>query len=411
MPASVASILSELKRIARRSPEDVSVLMAPLVRAFEEIEAGRDPKLDHAQMMAMANSLAQTSAQAGNMDVAVAIAALSADMDELPPEVFEVPSEPPPQAAPEPPAPPTREPAGPLRHFAHLDQQLLGILAVCGLSYGGYLHIQARFLPGSITGWLLTGSASLLTLGLALWWRRFVLTRDLGRNWTMAALGLALVAGGWSIHARLDLHPQVAAMSAGGPPAAQRHGELGAGDRPTAIVSAGPADAGIGTDRGTNRGTAAGVENADADAGIDYWWMGVAPETPARAPNQASVPVPSPAPAPATATNQGPTDEEPTGPSRNADLERYAQSFPPLPPKPEPPELPQRRPDTPRGRYEALLDRRVVVVDRQGARHEGMLTGVSKDGVTVRTEVMMFGEPILANRFYLFDNIQRLSEK
>jgi len=59
-------------------------------------------------------------------------------------------------------------------------------------------------------------------------------------------------------------------------------------------------------------------------------------------------------------------------------------------------------------RYRDLLDRDVVVTDVKGGRHAGKLMGISRHGVTLQMEVSLFGEPILAQRFYLFDNIENL---
>jgi hypothetical protein len=54
----------------------------------------------------------------------------------------------------------------------------------------------------------------------------------------------------------------------------------------------------------------------------------------------------------------------------------------------------------------SMLDEDVVLTDNKGVRHNGTLIEVSKEGVTLRTEVMMFGNPILAQRAYLFSNIR-----
>jgi hypothetical protein len=67
-----------------------------------------------------------------------------------------------------------------------------------------------------------------------------------------------------------------------------------------------------------------------------------------------------------------------------------------------------RRPDSPVARYRDLLDRDVVVTDVKGGRHAGKLLGISKHGVTLQMEVTLFGEPILVQRFYLFDDIEKL---
>jgi hypothetical protein len=66
---------------------------------------------------------------------------------------------------------------------------------------------------------------------------------------------------------------------------------------------------------------------------------------------------------------------------------------------------------TPLARYRGLLQRQVVVTDAKGMRHEGKLTGISKHGLTLLMEVELFGKPIVAQRFYLFDNIENLHAK
>lgn len=80
MRATGGAIRGELQHIEQRSPEDMAVLMTPLLRALEAVCDGRAPHLEHAQTLAIANSLAQAAAQAGDADAAVAIASIAAEL-------------------------------------------------------------------------------------------------------------------------------------------------------------------------------------------------------------------------------------------------------------------------------------------------------------------------------------------
>lgn len=416
MRASVAAILGELKQIEQRSPEDVAVLMTPLLRALEAVRDGRAPQLDHAQAMAIANSLAQTAAQAGDVDAAVAIAGVSAELEQLPAATF--------SAAPSPAA------AGPAAQvgqvgqvggaaaqgrgpepgfFAHPHQQLFGILGICALSYAGYLEIQAHFQPGSVASWLLTGSSSLFALGVALFWRRFVVRSSRGPALTALSLVFALVAGGWALQSRVTLHPQLAAGSWGTPPPSL-----------SAASSPGPeADAAASAGAATADAVAPADAGAAGDEGpIAFWWLGGMPGGGAtRLPT-------APASDPASEPQTRPADTDPSKtPTRASEAASPGSDAPSQKPPPRAPSgapavpaqehntrsaRPPRRPDSPVARYQDLLDRDVVVTDVKGGRHAGKLLGISKHGVTLQMEVSLFGEPILAQRFYLFDNIERL---
>jgi hypothetical protein len=382
MSVSVAAILGEFKEIEQRSPEDVAVLMAPLLRALEAVRDGRAPQLDHAQAMAMANSLAQTAAQAGDADAAVAIAAASAELEHLAPASFL------PMAA----APASPQPRPAINPFAHPYQQMLGIVGIGALSYAGYLLIQARFMPGSVASWLLTGSASLLALALALGWRRFVIQRQPGRALTVLAAVFAATAGAWAVQSSLTLRPRIAAASA-------EQALVASAKLPETAREAVSAST-----------AAAATEQAESnDAPIAFWWLGDTPVS--QATQNPSAPAPTAEPeaigepdsaAPGTALprriNAEARPSQPDGTATGAAV----------PPTPVPP---PSQPQTLMARYQGMLEQQVVVTEIKGARHEGKLTGVSKDGVTLLTEVMMFGEPILAHRFYLFDNIRSLYRK
>jgi hypothetical protein len=411
MSVSIATILGELKEIESRSPEDVAVLMAPLLRALEAVRDGAESQLDHAQAMAMANSLAQTAAQAGDMDAAVAIAAVSAELEQVPPERFTAA---PVAAAPPPPAATAaEEPAPPGAHpLANLEQQLLGIVGICALSYAGYLEIQARFQPASVASWVLTGSSSMFALAVALTWHRFVLRGNRGPALTVVALVFAVLAGGWALHTGLTLRPQIvvahhAAQSMPAASAAQA-GEPNA--QQASVDLAASADA-PSADARREQPPALDTER------ISFWWLGETPSLPAtRMPEQ----------------QRDPTDAQETSSAGHAPRDTAASPTPPAAPAMDTATraadntAPQARvagsdasvasaapaqPQSPLARYRDLLEREVVFTDAKGIRRQGKLTGVSKHGVTVLMELDLFGEPILAQRFYLFDNIENLRAK
>lgn len=411
MAASIAAILGELREIERRSPEDVAVLMTPLLRALEAVANGRDPQLDHAQAMAIANSLAQTAAQAGDVHVAVAIATVSAELEQLPPATFAgtatdtrpAPADTGPDAS----VPP------PLGPFANPYQQLLGILGICALSYSGYLEIQARFQPGSVAGWLLTGSSSLFALAVALAWRRFVLRRRRGPALTATALIFAALAAGWTVQTGLTLRPQMAGNREPGPVPA------GAERTPGAAAQAAGAAEGA-DDEGQSR-TPDQTPLPDP-APIAFWWLGGSSE-----PTSTRIPAETRTMAAENAAATEPQAEAPdtagtrTDADARADHPETATATTPAAPAPRPqpaadrmqaaPPAGSAQAQTPLARYRGLLQRQVVVTDAKGMRHEGKLTGISKHGLTLLMEVELFGKPIVAQRFYLFDNIENLHAK
>jgi hypothetical protein len=384
MTLSVAAILGELRLIEQQSPEDVAVLMTPLLRALEAARDGRESPLDHAQIMAIANSLAQTAAQVGDVDVAVAIATMSAELEQISPEAF----------APRPPTlPATATRREPPRPFARPYQQLLGVVGICALSYAGYLEIQFRFFPGSVTSWLLTGSSSLFALALALGWRRYVIRNERGQGLTALALAFALVAGAWAVKTSLALGPQIAATPTAPTAALPAAGPAAQPAAPAPALSSASAPSPAPT----------------GEAPIVFWWLGEMPERPAtRIPDPAVAGAetpPEPAPArsrsrpPQADSDWAPTPSAPT-PSPRADLVADGSAAAAM-----------SGPDTPMMVYQSLLNRDVVMTDVKGGQHLGKLTGISKYGVTLLMEVRMFDQPILASRFYLFDNIETLRAK
>jgi hypothetical protein len=404
MSVSIAAILDELRQIEKHSQEDVAVLMTPLLRDLEAVRDGRAPQLDHDQMMAIANSLAQTAAQAGDVDAAVAIATLSSDLEQLPPAAFSrLPTDEATAAeAPE---------LGTAQHaqgFAYPFQQILGIVGICALSYAGYLVIQARFMPGSVAGWLLTGSSTLLALGLALGWRRYVLRRRRGKALTVLTLTFAVVAGSAAVRTGVTLGPRIAAPRDDATSAA-----VGAGTEAAAGPQAGQGS----TDTAASPRSVQMPPhaNADADEPIVFWWLGDTPQQPAtrmRTPRGDASTAPAlaepgaagtPASAQSGRTN-GTASAVLTAPNLvqnpaatthvRADTASQALA-----------------PDTPMPRYHSLLERDVVITDVAGIRHEGKLISIGKEGVTLLMELQMFGEPILGNRFYLFNSIERLRAK
>ncbi len=408
MSVSIAAVLGEFKQIEQRSPEDVAVLMTPLLRALEAVRDGREPQLDHPQVMAIANSLAQTAAQAGDVDAAVAIATASAELEQLSPEAFAprgdgagtgaaaaAQSAPSATAA----APAER----PLRRtFANPYHQLLGIIGVCGLSYAGYLEIQARIQPGSVAGWLLTGSSSLFALAVALAWRRFVVRRDRGPVLAVLALVFAISAAGWAVQTALNLRPQIATALHGAAPAA------------SVAAAAAPNTAPEGSETNADA-TAAGRMETPTTAPIAFWMLGPTPTAgTTRMPGQTADAVVARASTGTDATRPqteiaGARTAEDGGPAAALPLGRPSGPLPQVAARVANP--PPRQPETPVERYRDLLEHEVVVVDSKGLRHEGKLTGVSNHGVTLLMEVELFGQPILAQRFYLFDSIEKLHAK
>jgi hypothetical protein len=431
MAVSIAAILGDLREIKRRSPEDVAVLMTPLLRALEAAQQGRDPQLDHAQALAITNSLAQTAAQAGDIHAAVAIATLSAELEQIPPKTFcsgavagSSPAAPQAGSASCGAAAETGR-SSPERHrlrpFANPYQQILGILGVCALSYAGYLEIQARFQPASVASWLLTGSSSLFALAVALAWRRFVLRRRRGPTLTGAALAFAMLASGWAVHTGLTLRPQIVARALD----LQTAGTPGDAGAETTVTAGGPGAAASATGTGPQRG-APGQGATQEPAPIAFWWLGETPSSPAtRIPRQAEkadgagdaptasagpkmAPVAARGTVPITGTAAAARVRPVTGsaaaPGRGADAATQGKAGQAAPPHPQ-------NPQNPVTRYRGLLEQEVVITDAKRVRHEGKLIGVSKHGVTLLIEVQLFGEPILAQRFYLFDNIENLHAK
>lgn len=387
MSLSIAAILGELSRIEQQSPEDVAVLMTPLLRALEAVRDGRESPLDRAQIIAITNSLAQTAAQADDIDAAVAIATVAAELEQLPREAFAA------RPAALPTLPPVAGAGRTSKHpFRHPYRQLLGILGIFALSYTGYLEIQAHFAPGSVTSWLLTGSESLLALALVLGWRRHVLRNAGGRRLTVLALVFALLAGAWAVRANLTLRPQIAAARDA---------------PPTALSDAATASAAATAARATPERTPQARTPLPAeDQPIVFWWLGETPEQPGtRIPapsthaNASAQPEPEPARAPTRPQqpDAAPPLEMPVPPADNARGADATASAP--------------APATPMAVYQSLLERDVVVTDVKGGRHVGKLTGISKHGVTLQMEVRMLDQPILASRFYLFDNIVNLRAK
>lgn len=63
---------------------------------------------------------------------------------------------------------------------------------------------------------------------------------------------------------------------------------------------------------------------------------------------------------------------------------------------------------SPQERYRSLLEQGVVVVDNTDAEHPGTLTGLNREGATLRTELLMFGQPIQAHRFFPYSEIKQM---
>lgn len=389
MSVRTQEIAREFKRIRSDSPEDIAVLMAPLIRALEQAPAPPPLGMDAAQLAAIAGSLAQMAAQADDAETAIAIASLQAEIETLSADELLAP-EPGQGAVASPdadrstaigadPAAPAEVPppsaSAAVDSLAHPVPQLIGLASICALSYVGYLTIEAAVRPGSLANWLLTAGSTLLALGLALRWRRFVMPARPGFRLTAATLALALSAGGALFYGLTALYsarePMVVESVA---PVPQNAPAAGADDGST--DSAGPAPT-----------------SEVAERPIALWWMGDAAPLPARGPSARSLALPPSAPEGARAS----APEHDAGGARpDSDLGPLADADP----------TPRSaRTPTPQERYRSMVDRKVVVTDTAGVYHRGTLTGISKDGVTLRTEVLMFSAPIQVHRLFFFANI------
>lgn len=388
MSQRTEEIADELERIRERSGEDIAVLIAALIGAMKSAPVDSRHAMDRDQLAAMANSLAQAAAQSGDPDNAVAIASIQAEIESLsdadlqerrPRQENAVPEGPstttdasvtrsPERSAPS--LSPPSSPQPPQARFAHPIQHLLGLVSICALSYAGYIAIESIFKPGSIASWVLTASSTLLAVSIALRWRRFVTLSTSALTLKTTTAALVLCAGCAVGYSLLMLHPTLDATQK--PPLAE---------------------APVGTDDASSTSRNEFFDGGGArrpgelDKPIALWWMGESGQLRARA-------------RPTRQAASPPTDSATAAVAAVA-----ADSDAVAPPAPKPVSAPSA-PLTRQERYQAMLDRDVVVTDATGALHHGTLTGVSSEGVTLRTEVMMFGEPILAHRLYLYDNVE-----
>lgn len=386
MPTRTEEIVNELERIRASSPTDVAVLMTPLVKALELAPKTREHNTDATQLATMASSLAQMADQAGDPVTAIAIASIQAEIESLSEEdlglreTVQTPAPPgtpetaarnlPPDqdtVAPKPPEPPPVDP------FAHPMLQFLGLASVCALSYAGYIAVQSIFSPGSVVNWLLTGSTTLLALGIGLRWRRFVMSQAATHKPTIATGALVVAASCAMAYGVLALRPRLTPEVM----------ELAVTETATQPQPA--PDIAVKTE---------GSRSADAEQPIALWWMGDAESLPTRLSTAqgrtAALDDPS-------AADGAPAEHEVAKAEMSVNATRRPVSSP----------LANREP-TRQELYQAMLNRHVVLTDTDGVRHHGTLTGVSNDGVTLHTEVLMFGEPILAHRLYLYSSIAAL---
>jgi len=385
MSKRTQEIVDELERIREISAEDIAVLIAALIGALKSPPIDSEHGMDRDQLAAMANSLAQVAAQSGDPDNAIAIASIQAEIESLSDEdlqhrrprqdgalsVGQSATADSTRAQPLKPTDPPKSPQPPQKGFPHPIPHLLGLVSICALSYAGYIAIESIFAPGSIAGWVLTASSALLAVTTALRWRSFVSTTTKPHALKTTTAALVVCAGCAVAYSLLMVHPRLDRIQA--PP----------------LASEPPIEATTGTDdahRGEFADGGGTAPSDESDQPIALWWMGDAGILrPRTRPIWQETSAPTAAPTSAAATE-------------NVAVTRPAQT--PLSTPIEPP--------TPQQRYQAMLDQDVVVTDGTGALHRGTLTGVSSEGVTLRTEVMMFGEPILAHRLYLYDNLEAI---
>ena len=407
MSARTDEIAAELRRIQEGSPEDIAVLMAPLIKALDRVPARAGETLGAAQLATMANSLAQVAAQSGDPDTAIAIASIQAEIETLSDDELADPPAPAPShpqdadATPAGPSVSPQRPAeqpAPVKPFKHPLLQLAGAISIGALSYAGYLAIEAQFQPGSVASWVLTVSSTLLAVSVGLRWRRYVLCAPKLAMSRVVTAALALVAGLAAVYSTLSFRPglrlpmTVAVPKTVHVPALANAGSADAGSTELQAADGLPANGGQGP--------------ASSEQPIAMWWMGDAEPVlehtrPTRVLATPSTGGGTSAPSaetrgtdPAADGGAGPHDTRGSG-------ARRARRQPSQPATPEP-----ARPPTREERLMSMLDEDVVLTDNKGVRHNGTLIEVSKDGVTLRTEVMMFGNPILAQRAYLFSNIR-----
>jgi hypothetical protein len=249
----------------------------------------------------------------------------------------------------------------------------LAILTAGALSYGTHVAVAARFNAASLIGWLLSASTTLLAIGIMLRLTKFLSGRLSARRLSVTSVGLTLCALILAASSLLIHYPQLAA-----PPAADTDPRPG----PPAVLES----------------PATSVGAATEPPPISLWWLG---ETPVGA--STAVPDGEAAVAADPAGTAGDTESSATTPPTpgvgNRTPTHTAHGEHPPEPRSDP---------TPLDRYRALLERGVVLIDTRGAVHGGRLTGINKDGVTLQTNVMMFGQPILAHRFFLHKNIDTL---
>jgi hypothetical protein len=145
------------------------------------------------------------------------------------------------------------------------------------------------------------------------------------------------------------------------------------------------------------------AEALEPDSGSDQgqpialWWMGTDPHDQAlgRRPESATI---------AAAQSRSNTEQEANAHARAAAPRRVGDAATPSGTAKWPaPAEPGRQKE-----YRLFVDQEVTLTDASGTRYQGLLTAVSANGVTLRTEVLMFGEPIVAHRLFPFSTITDL---
>jgi hypothetical protein len=325
MSSRTEAIAAELRQIRGATAEDIAVLMVPLIRAIEDGRASWEQGPDGTPVASMANSLAQLAAQLGDMETAVAIASLQADIEAL-------------TADERSPARAAGDHGAPTPHSGTTKPQP---------------DLDARSERDS---------SEKRSNGLA------------GPTLKLLAL-LGLGALTYAAYLAIGRHPQTEATSLG------------------MEIAPGPVEAGTKGRQGES---------------IALWWMGAAPPDRAADDQQQSPMTPSAAP-PSQSAALGTSESDPN-PNNGSESGDRSPKLPPsrVQASVEPAgsdELPASAAPSPREQYRRFIDQDVLLTDGNGAQHPGTLTAINADGVTLRTQVLMFGEPIIAHRLFLFDSI------
>lgn len=384
MTAQSDAILTALQQIRAQSAAEVAPQLEPMIKAVAAWSAARAATPPPAGLATTAGRLAEVAADAGDARTAVTLAGLRADLESL-------------AAAPAGPVAALRPPADEAESAKPLPVDgaslvrrypiplLLGLIAASALSYGVHVAAQVRIPLGSLTGWLLSASTTLLAVALslrvgALLARRLPPRPLMQISAATAVLAVILAGTSYIVHQPVAL---------------------------TAISPQSLAGNALSTAPKTPRagGAAPGTPGeADAAGVIALWWLGSASVTGRELAS----------PVPLTGTN--PESNQKTGPEPDPAIhgsqgESSSATAPVATPgAATPPDAVTAMPANHLAglgeRYTELLDQPVRLIDTRGEAHDGTLAGVSKEGVTLLTQVMMFSEPIQAHRQFPYGNIR-----